>query len=156
AAFVLAVCHLHVLPRILGIAWNWLGNLLREVKRIVGGQIKGRPFTDSARLVIVQILTNVVNGNTGIESADMVEQAGVTVGSRIRGKSRSYVGAGEIIFKFRWVRLPFKSIQVVAIEVEGQRPEVTMVEDRRIQLIASRVIETFGPNPTQVLNTGVY
>ena len=54
------------------------------------------------------------------------------------------------------VALRYKSIQVVAIKVEGQRPEVTMVEDRRIQLIASRVIETFGPKHIQVLNTGVY
>ena len=52
--------------------------------------------------------------------------------------------------------LRYKSIQVVAIKVEGQRSEVTMVEDRRIQLIASRVIETFGDKPSQVLNTGVY
>ena len=41
--------------------------------------------------------------------------------------------------------LRYKSIQVVAIKVEGECPEVTMVEDRGIQLIASRVIETFGP-----------
>src|SRR5262249_6785328 len=143
AAFVLAVCHLDVLPRVLGIAWNWLGNLLRQVKRIVDDQIKGRPFTDSARPIIVQILTNVVNDKIGIECVDIVEKARVAVVSRIRAKSRSYEAAGKIVLGFRWVRLPFKSIQVIAIKVEGQRPEVTMVEHGRIQLVASRVIETF-------------
>src|SRR5262249_42278467 len=124
AAFVLAVCHLNVLPRVLGIAWNWLGNFLREVKHIVDDQIKGRPFKDSARPIIVQILTNVVNDNTGIESAEIVEDARVAVVSRIRAKSRSYKAAIKIILKWDCGILHYKSIQVVAIKVKGQRPEV--------------------------------
>ena len=42
------------------------------------------------------------------------------------------------------LRLHYKSIQVVAIEVERECPEVAVAKDRGIQLIASRVIETFG------------
>src|SRR5262249_15290937 len=62
----------------------------------------------------------------------------------------------KIILKWDCGILHYKSIQVVAIKVKGQRPEVIMLEDRSIQLIASRVIETFGPNQPQVLNTRVY
>src|SRR5262249_12305146 len=130
-----------------GMAGNWLGNFLRKVKGVVQHQIKCRPFTDFARLVIVPILPNVVNDKTGIESAEIVKQARIPAVSRVRAKSRSYVAASKIIYKCSFLPLHFKSIQVVAIKVEGERPEVTMVEDRRIQLIASRVIETFGPKP---------
>jgi len=127
------------------------------VKRVVNYQIKCRPFTDFARFVIVPVLPNIVKDKTGIESAEIVEQARVPVVSRIRAKSRSYEAAIKIICKSQWRRhLRYKSIQVVAIKIKSERPEVTMVEDRRIQLIASRVIETFGPNQIQVLNTGVY
>ena len=126
------------------------------MKRVVDHQIKGRPFTDFARFVLVPVLPNVVHDSTGIESAEIVEHARVPVVSRIRAKSRSYVAAIKIIFKSSRSRLIYKSIQVVAVKVEGQRPEAIMVEDRRIQLIASRVIETFGPKDIQVLNTGVY
>ena len=52
---------------------------------------------------VVPILPNVVNDNTGIESAEIVEQARVPVVSRIRAKSRSYEAAIKIIFRSRWV-----------------------------------------------------
>ena len=127
------------------------------MKGVVQHQIKCRPFTDFARFVLVPVLPNVVNDSTGIQTAEIVEQARVPVVSRIRAKSRSYEAAIKIICKSHWRRhLRYKSIQVVAIKIEGERPEVIMVEDRRIQLIASRVIETFGPKDIQVLNTGVY
>jgi hypothetical protein len=59
---------------VLGIAGNWLGNWLRELKRIVNYQIKCRPFTDFASMEeIVPILANVVNDKTGIESAEVVK-----------------------------------------------------------------------------------
>ena len=54
---------------------------------------------DFARLVIVPILPDVVNDSTGIESAEIVEQARVPVVSRKRAKSRSYEAAIKIICK---------------------------------------------------------
>src|SRR5207237_3158945 len=81
---LLAISHLRILTRVLGITGNWLGNPWWKVKRVVDHQIKGRPFTDFAGCVIVPILSNVVNDSTGIESAEVVKQSRVPVFSRIR------------------------------------------------------------------------
>ena len=74
--FVLAVFRPRVVTSVLGIAGNWLGNRLREVKRVVDHQIKCRPFTDFARWITsVAHLTNEVDDRTGIETAEIVKQA---------------------------------------------------------------------------------
>src|SRR5262245_11066215 len=96
-----------------------------------------------------------MNDKTAIESAEIVKQARIPAVSRERAKSRSDEAAIKIIFRSRWA-LPYESIQVVAIEVERERPEVAMAEHRGIQLIAHRVIETFGQIPIRVLNLSVY
>ena len=79
--------------RILAAVPGIAGDLFRaaevgKMKRVVDHQIKRRPFTDFA-ISGVLILSNVVNDGTGIESAEIVEQARIPVVSRIRAKSRS-------------------------------------------------------------------
>src|SRR4029077_2590768 len=98
---LLVISHLRILTRVLGITGNWLGNPWWKVERVVDHQIKGRPFTDFAGCVLVPVLPDVVNDSTGIQTAEIVEQARVPVVSRIRAKSRSYEAAIKIICKCR-------------------------------------------------------
>ena len=153
---ILAVFHIRVLTRVPGITWNLLGNRLREVKRVVNDQIKCRPFTDFARGAIVPVLPNVVNDETGIESAEIVKHACIPAVSRERTKSRSYDAAEKINSGVRRARLRYKPSQVVAIEGEREYSEVAAAKDRGIQLIESLVIEAFGDKPDQVLRASIY
>src|SRR5437773_11513456 len=113
---ILAIFDLRVLTHVPSITWNLLGNRLLEIKRVVNDQIKRRPFTDFARGAIVPVLPNVVNDETSIESAEIVKHACIPAVSRERTKSRSYDAAEKINFRVRRARLPYKPIQVVAIE----------------------------------------
>src|SRR6266446_1716358 len=118
------------------------------MKRVVDYQIKCCPFANFARFRQVDetiiVLTNVVNGRAGIESAEIIKQARIPAVSRERAESDSYEVVVEISFGVHRTVLPNKSSQVVAAESEGECPEIAVTENRGIELIVSLVIQTFG------------
>ncbi len=134
----------------------------RQVKRVVKNEVQCRPFTNFARLTVTREvatlahLTNEVNGRASVKAAEIVKHARVPAVSRERAKSRSYELVGHSKSVFHRARLRYKPLQVVAIEGERESSEVTVAEDRGIQLIESLVIETFGNSPSHVLIESVY
>ena len=104
----------------------------------------------------MRILSNVMNDETGIDSAEprarwaVIKQALIRAVSRVGAKSHSYEFASKINFAFHRARLLDKPSQVVAIESERECPEVPMAEEGGIQLIEGLVIETFCDIPGRI------
>src|SRR4029077_16344905 len=159
---VLSIRYFHVRAAIFGISGNFvLRRRSRQAKRVVQNKIQRRPFTNLARLLradrrLLRILSDVMNDETGIDSAEprarwaVIEQARIRAVSRVGAKSHSQELAGKINSAFHWAGLRYKPSQVVAIESEHECPEVPMAEEGGIQLIASFVIETFCDIPGRV------